>query len=705
MTETALYLDPEAPLDARVEDLLGRLSLAEKASQLSYISPAIGALGVPAYNWWNECLHGVARAGRATVFPQAINLASTWDREKVRAVADVIATEARAKHNEAVARGSRQQYQGLTFWTPNINIFRDPRWGRGQETWGEDPVLTAEMAVAMVRGLQGEEPEKKLKVAACAKHYAVHSGPEIDRHTFNAVVNEKDLWETYLPAFEALVANGVESVMGAYNRTNGEPCCGSPRLLGEILREKWGFAGHVVSDCWALKDFHLNHKVTDTPEGSAALALKNGCDLNCGCTYDSLLEAHRLGLVDEADIDRSLRRLLRCRFKLGLFDPTTEWDHLGKEVVHCPEHVKLAEEAATRSLVLLKNDREALPLHNDQGYLLLQGPHMTSVEVLLANYAGISTRLVTLLEGIAHHIEDGLRIEYRRAFEMLHPNLNPKNWAHFEARSADTLLLALGIDPNVEGEEGDAIQSDYVGDRRQIALPEVQLEFVRKVAAEAPETKKVAVVFSGSPMDLTELHDLVDAVLWAGYPGEGGGEALAQVLFGKAQPGGRLPFSFPKSQDDLPPYEDYAMVNRTYRYMENAPLYPFGFGLSYAAFRYDDLQIVPETDGFKLTVTVTNLSDQNGDEVVQVYLKDPPSAVQTPQQRLVEFTRIPIAAESAQTVTFDLPRERLQTVDENGEKVDPAGPIRVCVGGCCPIARSRELGAPAWLEAEIELPH
>ncbi|MDR0758747.1 MAG: glycoside hydrolase family 3 C-terminal domain-containing protein, partial [Treponema sp.] len=459
--------------EEHIQDLIAKMTLEEKVSQLSYESPAIERLGIPEYNWWNECLHGVARAGFATVFPQAIALAATFDEAFVRETASAIADEARAKYNEAVKMGNRKQYWGLTFWTPNINIFRDPRWGRGQETYGEDPYLTSRIGLAFMKGLQGDDPEN-LKLAACAKHFAVHSGPEKLRHVFDAQVSPKDLWETYLPAFKVLVENGVESVMGAYNRTLGEPCSGSPLLLKEILRDKWQFKGHVVSDCWAIRDFHENHKVTFSPEESAAKALNAGCDLNCGCTYPMLAVSYKKGLVTEEAINTALTRLLRTRMKLGMFDPPEQspYGKLGREVINCEKHRLLALEAARKSIVLLKNDNNLLPLDDSGKRILLTGPGAANPHTLLANYYGMSPHLVTILEGLVEKTRTkyAISMEYRMGSLMYEAN-HPSNVAFGVAPNDDVVISVFGLDGIMEGEEGDAIASDSNGDRDTIELP------------------------------------------------------------------------------------------------------------------------------------------------------------------------------------------------------------------------------------------
>nr|HPR31443.1 glycoside hydrolase family 3 C-terminal domain-containing protein [Prolixibacteraceae bacterium] len=578
-----LYKQWDKSIDDRVGDLIRRMTPDEKISQMMYNSPSIERLDVPAYNWWNEGLHGVARAGRATVFPQAIALAATFDTDFLFRVATVISDEARAMHHASLRRGHRLQFAGLTLWSPNINIFRDPRWGRGQETYGEDPFLTSEMGKAFVKGLQGDDPNY-LKTAACAKHFAVHSGPEKLRHSFDAQVTDKDLRETYLIAFEALVKAGVESVMCAYNRTNGQPCCAHSLLLKKVLREEWAFTGHVVSDCWALVDFYQGHKVCCDSVEAAALALKAGVNLNCGSVYPSLVDARKQGLVTEEEIDAALAPLLRTRFKLGLFDPpgSTPWDSLPESLIDCDEHRALARKAAVQSMVLLKNNG-ILPLRNDHAKYFVTGPNATSIEALLGNYHGVSSRMVTFLEGIAAAVEPGSQVQYRPGIVLDRPNVNPIDWALDEARNSDVIICVLGINSYLEGEEGDSILSPTSGDRFEYDLPKHQIDFLQKLCR-GREKPVVAVITGGSPMNLAPVHALADAVVLAWYPGEEGGNGLADILFGKEAPSGKLPVTFPKSFDQLPPYEDYSMAGRTYRFMTEDPLYPFGFGLSYSSF-------------------------------------------------------------------------------------------------------------------------
>ncbi|MCL2044103.1 MAG: glycoside hydrolase family 3 C-terminal domain-containing protein [Treponema sp.] len=691
--------------EVKIKHLISKMTIEEKVSQLLYTSPAVEHLGIPEYNWWNECLHGVARAGIATVFPQAIAMAATFDEALVRELADAISDEARAKHHEGIKQGNRGQYWGLTFWTPNINIFRDPRWGRGQETYGEDPFLTSRIGAAFVHGLQGDDPNN-LKVAACAKHYAVHSGPEKFRHTFDAVTSKKDLFETYLPAFKALVEAGVESVMGAYNRTLGEPCCGSFFLLKDILRDRWGFKGHVVSDCWAIKDFHENHKVTKSPEESAALALNAGCDLNCGCTYPHLTASFKKGLVTEAAIDTALARLLRTRFKLGMFDPpgTGKYGTLGREVINCEKHQQLALKAAEKSIVLLKNDGGILPLDSSAKKITVLGPAAANAHTLFGNYYGVSSRFITILEGLGDKVKDkfGINIEYRQGCLMYSDN-HLSNAEFGQANPADMIIAVMGLDGAIEGEEGDAIASDSNGDRSYIELPPWQLKFLQKVRATCK--KLILVLTGGSPIAVPE--DIADAILFAWYPGEQGGKAVADIIFGDVVPSGKLPITFPASTDQLPPYDDYAMKGRTYRYMTEKPLYPFGFGLSYTSFRFDSISLsapsIKAGESVKVSVTVSNTGARDADEVVQLYISKDNRSADDPLSSLRGFRRVYVPAGKSVTVEFLLPASAFEMVNDAGESILVPGTYSVIAADAAPVPVATEKGAAEPIRAVIQV--
>lgn len=699
------FQNPDLPLEQRLEDLIDRMTLEEKVGQLLNATPAIERLGIPKYDWWNECLHGVARNGRATIFPQAIGLAATWDTTLIRRIGDAIGNEGRAKYNLAVAHQSRERYQGLTFWSPNVNIFRDPRWGRGQETYGEDPYLTARIGVAFVNGLQGTNPNY-LKAAGMAKHYAVHNGPEKLRHGFDAIVSQKDLWETYLPAFEALVIEAkVEGVMGAYNRLNGIPCCAHPYLIHDVLREQWGFEGYFVSDCGAVADFHEGHKVTENAAGSAALALNNGCNLNCGSTYGSLQEAIAAGLTTEEMIDENLRELLPTRFRLGLFDPIGmgPFDHLGAETIHSDSHIALTREAAAKSIVLLKNKDHTLPIAKDVSQIFVTGPIATHAQALLANYYGVSENLVTFLEGIVGGASPQTSVKYAQGALLDEYNRNPQDWFSGNASNSEVTVVCLGISQLIEGEEGESIASRYSGDRQEVKLPQNQIDFLKVIREKAK--KLVVVITGGSAISCPEVYEMADALLYAWYPGEQGGNALADVLFGNVSPSGRLPVTVVKSIEDLPPFEDYALKGRTYRYLNTEPLFPFGFGLSYVPFEYRDLQLssakISQGQTVTATVTITNKGETAAEEVVQLYIKDLEASVDVPLQSLRGFQRIALEAGESTIVSFTVKSTDLQVVNNEGERVLEAGDFLISVGGAMPSQRSIELGAAVFQQASL----
>ncbi|HIS69780.1 MAG TPA: glycoside hydrolase family 3 C-terminal domain-containing protein [Candidatus Gallacutalibacter stercoravium] len=680
----------------RAEELVSKMTLEEAASQLRYNAPAIERLGIPAYNWWNEALHGVARAGTATVFPQAIAMGASFDDDLLHEVADVIATEGRAKYNMQTARGDREIYKGLTFWSPNINIFRDPRWGRGHETYGEDPYLTSRMGVAFIKGLQGDG--EYMKSAACAKHFAVHSGPESIRHEFNAEVSQKDLYETYLPAFEAAVKEaGVEAVMGAYNRTNGEPCCGSKTLLHDILRGEWGFEGHVVSDCGAISDFHLHHKVTKTAPESAALALKNGCDVNCGNVYLHLLQAYQEGLVTEEEIRQAAVRLFTTRMKLGMFDEDCPYDSIPYEENDSPAHNKLALHAARKSLVMLKNNG-LLPLCREKiATLGVIGPTADSREVLKANYCGTASQYVTTIEGLRMQAPQ-TRILYSEGCHLFKETLEGApgdrlSEAAAVASASDVVVLCLGIDASMEGEEGDANNLYASGDKTDLQLPAVQQQLLETVAAQGKPI--VAVVNGGSALDLTRVHELCDAVVYAWYGGAWGGLAVAQALFGDFSPAGRLPVTFYAPSNHLPDFTDYSMKGRTYRYLQEAPLYPFGYGLSYTQFAYHapviSKQKIQSGEDLELSVEIQNTGSVDSDEVAQLYVRKTDAGSDQPNYSLCGFRRVSIPAGQKVELRLTVKAASLQTVDEQGQKSILPGEYTLFVGGQQPDARSEEL--------------
>lgn len=674
---------------ARAEALVGRMTVEEAASQLRYDAPAIERLGVPAYNWWNEALHGVARAGVATSFPQAIGIAATFDPALVRALGDIAATEGRAKYNAAAAHGDRDIYKGLTFWSPNVNIFRDPRWGRGHETYGEDPVLTAELGVQYVKGLQGEGDT--MKSAACAKHFAVHSGPEALRHRFDAVASQKDMAETYLPAFHALVDAGVEAVMGAYNRVNGEPACASAALM-DLLRNRWGFEGHFVSDCWAIRDFHTGHMVTDTPEESAALALEKGCDVNCGNTYLYILKALEKGLITEEMIRRAAVRLFTCRYMLGIMaDTGSDFDTISPDVIECPAHLQKAEEAARKSCVLLKNDG-MLPLKGVKTLGVI-GPNANSRAALVGNYHGTSSRYVTVLEGLQDALEGRARVLYAEGSHLSRnrlENLSQPNDGIAEALSvaerSDAVALVVGLDETLEGEEGDTGNAAASGDKLDLLLPEGQRALMDAVLRVGKPT--VIVLMAGSAIDLGDAAEKADAVLLTWYPGARGGRAVADILLGRVSPSGKLPVTFYKNEQlgRMPEFTDYAMRGRTYRYIEEAPLYPFGYGLTYGDCAVTGAR---RTDS-GVEATVENRGAMDTDEVVQVYVQNEGAKDAPRNPRLCAFKRVHVPAGQAVKVALDIPAERLRVVDGAGHTVDEGAPA-FYIGLGQPDARTEAL--------------
>jgi beta-glucosidase len=854
MASEPVYLDMSLSLDKRVDDLVSRMTLEEKVSQMLYDAPAIERLDVPAYNWWNECLHGVGRAGVATVFPQAIGLAATWNPDLLAEVAKIISDEARAKHHEALRRGIRTIYTGLTFWSPNINIFRDPRWGRGQETYGECPYLTSRMGVAFVKGLQGDDPQY-LKLVATAKHYAVHSGPESERHHFDAQVSERDLRETYLPAFEACVKEGqVHSVMGAYNRTNGEACCASPMLLDKILRKEWGFNGYVVSDCGAIDDIHLHHQLAKTAAESSALAVKAGCELNCGATYPALLQAAEQGLISEATITQAIRRLFKARFRLGMFDPPERvpYAQIPYAVNDSPEHRAQALWVARESMVLLKNADSLLPLRKDIGSIAVIGPNADDLSVLVGNYYGTPSKAVTPLEGIRKKLSSSSKLYYARGcpiaegvpplvavpssylrstdadanqtgltaayyrganFEGQPLRVNVDSCVNFfwkgktplrertvepfsvrwtgslvapvsgtyklgvrgfsgyslyldddlivewqgvheavtatkdvmleagrlyalrldyvsrgldsevqllwavpgtayesealeVARKAEVVVMMMGLSPALEGEEMPVKVEGFAGgDRTDIKLPRTQEELLKRIHALGKPI--VLVLLNGSALAVNWANDNIPAILEAWYPGEEGGTAIADVLFGDYNPAGRLPVTFYKSIEDLPPFEDYRMEGHTYRYFRGVPLYPFGYGLSYTSFEYSDLQLSATTiaprKSLTVTVKVKNVGQRVGDEVVQLYLSDAVASVPVPIRQLQGFKRIRLTPGVTRTVMFTLEPRQFSLIDAQEQRVIEPGEFLISVGGRQPNADDLAGQSKSVLTAKVSV--
>ena len=823
------YKNPNLPTQVRVDDLVSRMTLEEKVSQMMNGAPGIERLGVPAYDWWNEALHGVARAGYATVFPQAIGLAATWDTKLMYQVADVISTEARAKHHEFARNKQHARYQGLTFWSPNINIFRDPRWGRGQETYGEDPYLTAKLGVEFVRGLQGNDP-RYFKVIATPKHYAVHSGPEPERHAFDAITNERDLRETYLPAFRATILDGkAYSVMCAYNRTNGEPCCANKKLMTDILRGEWGFNGFVVSDCGAIYDIWKFHKTVPTEMEASVLGVRGGTDLTCGTEYPTLVQAVKQGLITEAEIDTAVKRLMTARFRLGMFDPPemVAYARIPFSQNDTPEHRQLALKTARESIVLLKNANRTLPLKKDLKKIAVMGPNADAPEVLWGNYNGQPSRLITPLAGIRNAVsqntkvvyalgstlageevvpvpasvltvngtDPGLKGEYFNNQELRGPATTVRtdaridfNWGRYNptpelsgsnfsvrwtgkltptesgnytigftaddgarlyidgkllvdawasnptrtatkeialeggrsydlrleyfqnnreniiklvwsyprlaerltaeavkaAQDSDASILVLGISAGLEGEEMPVkVEGFRGGDRTDLSLPKSQEALLKAVVATGKPV--VVVLLSGSALAVNWANDNAAAMLHAWYPGGEGGTAIADVLFGNYNPGGRLPVTFYKSVDQLPPFDDYSMAGRTYRYFKGEPLYPFGHGLSYTKFAYSNLRLAEKSvktgEAIKVTVDVTNAGEREGDEVVQLYLTDTAATAPVPIRTLVGFERIPLRPREKRSVTFTITPRQMSLIDDSGKRIIEPGEFSIAAGG------------------------
>ena len=688
----------------KARELVARMTVREAASQLIFNAPAIESLGVPEYNWWNETLHGVARAGTATVFPQAIAMAATFDEDLVRKEAEVCATEGRAKYNAASKNGDRDIYKGLTFWSPNINIFRDPRWGRGHETLGEDPYLTSKLGVQFVKGLQGDGPV--MKAAACAKHFAVHSGPESLRHSFNAKASEKDMAETYLPAFKALVDAKVEAVMGAYNRTNDEPCCASDVLIKKTLRGKWGFEGHYVSDCWAVRDFHEHHKVTSCPEESVALALNAGCDLNCGCTYQFVMNAYELGLISEKTIRESAIRLFTTRYLLGIMGES-EFDSIPITVVESPQHLAVAECAARESCVLLKNNG-TLPLCPDQiRTLAVIGPNADSRIALKGNYYGTSSRHITVLQGIQNYLEGKAQVLYSQGCDICKDRV--ENLAQSDdriseavamAKASDAVVLVVGLDETLEGEEGDEGNSYKSGDKEDLLLPACQRRLLDKVLEVGRPT--VIVLLAGSSVDLGAAGEKADALLLGWYPGVMGGKAIADILFGKVSPSGKLPVTFYHQSDlDLmPDFTDYSMKGRTYRYFTHKPLYPFGYGLTYSRVEVNSAECRSIDGGFVVKVSAKNTGRVDTDDVIQVYAQNRGSRNAPENPRLVGFKRISVGSLKKVEAEILISDEDLLVVDQNGDKVKE-GSVVLYVGTCQPDDYSCKLSGTEIIQIEV----
>ena len=714
---------------AKAEALVDQMSVEEMASQLRFDAPAIERLNVPEYNWWNEGLHGVARAGVATVFPQAIGMAASFDEDMIKEIGDVISTEARAKYNAVSVEGDRDIYKGLTVWSPNVNIFRDPRWGRGHETYGEDPYLTSRLGVAFINGLQGDGDV--LKTAACAKHFAVHSGPEADRHHFDAVVSKKDMRETYLPAFEACVKEAnVESVMGAYNRTNGEPCCAHTELMVDILRDEWDFKGHYVSDCWAIKDFHENHMVTKNSRESAALAIEKGCDVNCGSTYLCLLQAYKEKKVTKEQIRTSAIRLFTTRFLLGLFDGS-KYDSIPFSEVESKEHLQLSQTAAEKSMVLLKNDG-ILPLKDsDVKTIAVIGPNANSRAALIGNYHGTASRYITVSEGIQDYCEDkDIRVYYSEGCHLFKDRV--ENLAKPDdripeavaiAKLSDVIILCVGLDESLEGEEGDTGNSYASGDKESLLLPQSQINLIN--ALKKVNKPIILLNMTGSAMDLSyaKNDDNFKAIIQTWYPGALGGKAIANMIFGKVSPSGKLPVTFYNSLEELPEFTNYAMAGRTYRYMDNAAMYPFGYGLTYSKVEMSKASVLDaeklvadlkkaksdlEGSGlldnwYDVEASIKNTGSVDTDEIIQVYVKDLQSSLAVKNHSLCGIKRVELKKGEEITCKVRIPGKAFVVYDENGMRKVDSDSFKLYVGVSQPDETSVSLCNVKPVEISVEI--
>ncbi|HEX3077977.1 MAG TPA: glycoside hydrolase family 3 C-terminal domain-containing protein [Lachnospiraceae bacterium] len=696
----AIYNSKSEEYRKRAEELVEQMTLEEKVFQTLHSAPAIKRLGINSYNWWNEALHGVARAGVATVFPQAIGMAATFDEEVMKEVGEVVSTEGRAKFNIQQKYMDTDIYKGLTFWAPNVNIFRDPRWGRGHETFGEDPYLTSRLGVSFIKAMQGDG--EYMKTAACAKHFAVHSGPEDIRHSFDAKVSLQDMHETYLPAFKACVEEAeVETVMGAYNRTNGEPCCGSKTLLQDILRKEWGFKGHVTSDCWAIKDFHEYHKVTSGPVESVSLAMNNGCDLNCGNIFIYLKQAVEEGFVKEERLNEAVTNLLVTRMKLGLFeeDGKVPFDQIGYDLVDSKEHKAFNKEVSKKTLVLLKNEDSLLPLSkNSIKTIGVIGPNANNRRALVGNYEGTASEYVTVLEGIKEYVGDAARVYYSEGCHLCKEQmsgLGGKNDRLSEVKAvcdqSDVLIACMGLDSGLEGEEGDEGNEYASGDKPHIQLPGLQ-EDILKVMVESGKPV-ILIVLSGSALAISYADENVPAIVQGWYPGAQGGRAIAELLFGEFSPEGKLPITFYRSTDELPDFTDYSMKNRTYRYMKQKALYPFGYGLSYTNIELTDVSVdhtsISKEQGSTITVVARNNGKMAGGETIQVYIKCEKEG--TPNASLKAIHKIHLQPGQEDKVVISLQPEDFGVYDEEAYLRIYQGEYKVYVGTSQPDERSIEL--------------
>ena len=699
------FRNPDLPLDVRVQDIISRLTLEEKVQLMKHAAPAVPRLGIPAYNWWNEALHGVARTKeKVTVFPQAIGMAATFDPEALQKMGDMTSSEGRALFNEDLKAGKTGEiYRGLTYWTPNINIFRDPRWGRGQETYGEDPYLTAKMGSAIVHGLEGNDSHY-LKAVACAKHYAVHSGPEHNRHSYDARVLMFDLWDTYLPAFRELVTKAkVHGVMCAYNRLEGQPCCGNNELLQDILRNQWKFTGYVTSDCWAVSDFAQYHKTHSNDTEAVADAVLSGTDLECGNLYQKLQQGVEKGLISEKDINVSLARLFEIQFKLGMYDPADRVPYaaIGREVIESDAHKKHAYEMAQKSMVLLKNNKNILPLNASKiKRIALIGPNMDNGSTQLANYFGTPSEIITPYKSLKKRLGSTIQIDTLTGVSIVQKLEGAPSFAQVaaQAKKADIIIFVGGISADYEGEAGDAGAAGYggfaSGDRTTMKLPPVQTELMKELKKTGRPL--ILVNMSGSVMSFDWESRNADAILQAWYGGQAAGDAITDVLFGDYNPAGRMPLTTYMNDEDLPDFEDYSMANRTYRYFKGDVRYPFGYGLSYTTFAYQPLSnasVVKTGESIQVTTTVTNTGKRDGDEVVQLYVSHPQNGnTRVPLRALKGFKRIHLNKGESRTVTFTLSPEELALVDDKGNLVQKEGPVELYIGGGQPYKSEGSFG-------------
>lgn len=699
------FRNPDLPLDERVQDIISRLTLEEKVQLMKHAAPAVPRLGIPAYNWWNEALHGVARTKeKVTVFPQAIGMAATFDTEALQLMGDMTSSEGRALFNEDLKAGKTGSiYRGLTYWTPNINIFRDPRWGRGQECYGEDPYLTGKMGSAIVRGLEGSDSHY-LKAVACAKHYAVHSGPEGNRHSYDAHVSLYDLWDTYLPAFRELVTKAkVHGVMCAYNRLEGQPCCGHNELLQDILRNQWKFDGYVTSDCWAVSDFAKYHKTHSNDTEAVADAVLAGTDLECGDLYQKLQQGVERGIISEKEINVSLARLFEIQFKLGMYDPADRvpYSTIGREVIECDAHKAHAYKMAQESMVLLKNHKNILPLNPKKiKRIALIGPNMDNGSTLLANYFGVPSEIITPYKSLKKRFGNTIQIDTLTGVGIVQKLEGAPSFAQVaaQAKKADIIIFVGGISADYEGEAGDAGAAGYggfaSGDRTTMKLPAVQTELMKELKKTGRPL--ILVNMSGSVMSFDWESRNADAILQAWYGGQAAGDAITDVLFGDYNPAGRMPLTTYMNDEDLPDFEDYSMANRTYRYFKGDVRYPFGYGLSYTTFAYQPLSnasVVKTGESIQVTTTVTNTGKRDGDEVVQLYVSHPQNGnTRVPLRALKGFKRIHLNKGESQTVTFTLSPEELALVDNKGNLVQKEGPVELYIGGGQPYKSEGSFG-------------